>query len=306
MAIDDPRAVSRLVSRLFPQWRGPTIERATEGVSTRVYRLRHGGDTYYLRVLPEAGASLAPEALVHRLLRERGARVPDVLCVEDCSPELQSSTMVTTEVPGGPAQDCRGEELDGVLRAAGRDLAIANSLPVQGFGWIRRSGSELSRLEGELPVWRDLVQEHTAGLALVAAEKLLAPHEVELVEETVRVFGARFDVAHARLAHGDLDLTHIYHENGRYTGIIDWGEIRGADPFYDLAHLRIENGDALPALLAGYDTLSPLPADGQQRLQFSSLYVAVGRLARRLGKGRRGPVDALDLAAIREALAALQ
>ncbi len=293
------------MARLLPEWPRPSIERVSAGVSTRVYRLRHGGDTYYLRVLPEEGASLSPEALVHRLLRERGASVPEVLCVEDRSPELGCSTMVTTEVPGGPAQERRCDDVRRVLQAAGRDLAIANSLPVQGFGWIRRSGSGLSHLEGELPAWPDLVQEHTASLGLVAEAELLTAHEVEQVEEAARAGSARFDVAQARLVHGDLDLTHIYQENGRYTGIIDWGEVRGADPFYDLAHLRIENKEAFPGLLAGYTSLLPLPADAEQRMQFACLYVAIARLGRRLRRGWRGAADALDVAAIREALAVL-
>lgn len=41
------------------------------------------------------------------------------------------------------------------------------------------------------------------------------------------------------LAHGDFDTTHIYQDNGRYTGIIDFGEIRGADRWYDLGYFHM-------------------------------------------------------------------
>ena len=44
--------------------------------------------------------------------------------------------------------------------------------------------------------------------------------------------------ATAWLAHGDFDCSHIYVADGRYSGIIDFGEIRGANPWYDLAQFR--------------------------------------------------------------------
>jgi hypothetical protein len=47
---------------------------------------------------------------------------------------------------------------------------------------------------------------------------------------------------YAYLAHGDFDLTHIFQRNGHYTGIIDFGEIMGSSPFYDLGHFKLHDG----------------------------------------------------------------
>jgi hypothetical protein len=44
------------------------------------------------------------------------------------------------------------------------------------------------------------------------------------------------------MPYGDLDLTHIYCQDGHYTGIIDLGEIRGTGPYYDLGHFRFHDG----------------------------------------------------------------
>lgn len=63
----DSSLLDPLLMRVFPA--GPThVERVAEGVSTWVYRIRYRDSTFYLRVLPEAGASFAPEVAVHTAL----------------------------------------------------------------------------------------------------------------------------------------------------------------------------------------------------------------------------------------------
>ena len=47
----------------------------------------------------------------------------------------------------------------------------------------------------------------------------------------------------ACLAHGDFDLTHIWLDGqGRYAGIIDFGEMRGAGRYFDLGHFLLHDG----------------------------------------------------------------
>ena len=52
---------------------------------------------------------------------------------------------------------------------------------------------------------------------------------------------ARSDDPPSRLAHGDFDATHIYQRDGLYTGVIDFGEMRGAEPHYDLAYFLVQD-----------------------------------------------------------------
>lgn len=76
-------------------------------------------------------------------------------------------------------------------------------------------------------------------------------------------------------------------QDGHYAGIIDFGEIRGTDAWYDLGHVRMHDGETVPMLLLdwlveGYGSVTPLPADACQRIAFASLMIAVRALARRL------------------------
>ncbi len=75
---------------------------------------------------------------------------------------------------------------------------------------------------------------------------MLSPADVRSVRCVVRRYAAWLRDDQARLAHGDFDTTHIYEKNCRYSGIIDFGEIRGAEPLYDLGHFQLHDGERLP------------------------------------------------------------
>jgi hypothetical protein len=54
----DVQHIQEVVKKIFPQ--SPArVERVTEGVSTYVYRIIFAHETFYMRVLPEEGASFS-------------------------------------------------------------------------------------------------------------------------------------------------------------------------------------------------------------------------------------------------------
>jgi aminoglycoside phosphotransferase (APT) family kinase protein len=53
--------------------------------------------------------------------------------------------------------------------------------------------------------------------------------------------------------HGDLQITHVFVELDRVTGILDWSEAAQGDALYDLATLTLAHEERLDAVLAGYD-----------------------------------------------------
>lgn len=79
-----------------------------------------------------------------------------------------------------------------------------------------------------------------ADLALLGRTVLIRA-ETAAVAATIARHDAWLHGDDARLAHGDLDLIHIYQDKGEYTGIIDFGEIRGADRLYDLGHFNLHD-----------------------------------------------------------------
>jgi aminoglycoside phosphotransferase len=282
--------IEALVAQVFPCTVSSHVERVEEGVSTYVYRVYRGNELFYLRVLPEVNASFAPEVYVHAMLRAKDVKVPEVVYFEHYNEAVQRSVMVTTAIKGKHIGHYHVNEVNrNVLVEAGRDLAIINSVPVKHFGWIRRDISEVTSLEAEFPTCRAFIFEQLEEDLVFLGEHVLNTIEIKAIRGIVDRFGVWLDIEQAWLAHGDFDATHIYQEHGRYTGIIDFGEIRGGDLFYDLGHFQVHDGETLPArvlpyLITGYKEVVHLPQDYEQRIYFSSLLIAIRTLARSMKK----------------------
>jgi len=281
----DPNVLSEIADRVLPGSGRPLVERAAGGVSTPVYRIRRDETTFYLRLAESAEASLVPEAQVHHRLRALGARVPEVIHLEPFDQRLGRSWMVTSAIPGEPiATSHQDVDLEAVLQEAGRDLALINGIEVDGFSWIRRDRPESARLHAELPTLRAYVLDDLER-QLDALGSFVAAGDSERLRDVVVGNNELFDSTQAFLAHGDFDASHIYHVDGDYSGIIDFGEIRGVDRWYDLGHFALHDGEQvprtlLPHLLAGYGEVTVLPPDHVARIRLWALLVGVRTLAR--------------------------
>ncbi len=290
--------ITDLVKSVFATPEHLTIERVREGQSTEVYRIHRSSSVFYLRILPELDASFAPEVYVHTMLRAHGLCVPEVVYFEHLHPTLQRSVMITTEIPGQAiGYGSHADDVHPIIRHAGRELARINTVKVNGFGWIQHDKSRVDELQAEYTTYAEWLQQHFAEpLAVLGQRRVLAPRAVATIRlmlaEAVELFGEEPSV----LAHGDFDVTHIYQHNGHYTGIIDFGEIRGANQYYDLGHFQIENPALLPDLLEGYARMTVLPPDVMRRILVTSVLIATRRLGRRIA--RSGDIYAPDLAAI--------
>lgn len=215
----DGKRLAALVRRAFGD-ADVSLERTPEGVSAQVYRVTKASQIFYLRVAEDAAQDLRVDAEVHHELFRRGVRVPEVTCAD-------AEWLVMTEVPGAPVTADEPE----VARAAGRDLARLNQVPAPGFGWIREP----------LPSYADFVVSYLpAHLPPLWSAATRAAIEAEVAAER-RVLRPR-----ACLAHGDFDATQIFAHGGRYTGVIDLGELRGTEPTFDLGHFYLQHGGDSP------------------------------------------------------------
>jgi aminoglycoside phosphotransferase (APT) family kinase protein len=313
----DLQALADLVGRIFPPPGSCRIERTESGTSTQVYRIRRGGDVFYLRIAENRAASLGPEVRVHEVLRARGVRVPAVVHFESFEERLARSVMVTEEIPGAPLADCStGEAAAEVLRAAGRDLAVLNGVPVRGFGWIERTAHGGGPLQAGHGTFRSFALEGLDDDLALLGRAVWTPAESAAIRGMINRRDYWLHVDQAWLAHGDFDVSHIYQRDGRYTGIIDFGEIRGAHRLYDLGHLHAhdaawQDGElvprtTLPALLEGYAEVVPLPPDHRAQISLVSVLIGIHAMARNV---RRHPPNAYQrhlASTIRSNVASLQ
>jgi aminoglycoside phosphotransferase (APT) family kinase protein len=291
----DPDVLTGLVRESFPRARSVSVQQAPgSGAVMVVHRAVVDGVRYYLRLAEEADQDLTTDALVLDRLRARDVRVPEAVAVSPATAAFPRSWMIMTEIPGHSiARHGTDEQARRAATAAGRDTAVINSVPVAGFGWLRRDGAE--QLTAELPGYRQFVVSY-----------LPAPWPGRLRD----VFdGRQLDALHAlvideqdrplrlgHLVHGDLDVTHIYVHAGRYSGVIDFGEMRGADPYFDLGHFLLHDGETRPArlfsyFLAGYLQVTPLPDGHGQAIRTSAILLGLRQLSRWLSPERGYPLS---------------
>ena len=289
----DPRALAGLVREAFPGVSSVFVTPASGGRLVVVYRAVVDGVLYYLRLAEDPGQDMTTDALVLKRLRARGVRVPEVVATSPPAAGFPRSWMIMTGIPGGSIADGgTDEEARQAAAAAGRDAAVINSVPVAGFGWVRRDGSP--RLAAELPSYRQFAVSDLPAPWPGALRDAFGPRQLRALRELAAAEQDRpLRVGH--LAHGDLDATHVYVHAGRYSGIIDFGEMRGADPYFDLGHFLLHDGETRPArlfgsFLNGYCQVSPLPEDHMEAIRASAILLGLRQLSHWLSPERAYPL----------------
>lgn len=285
----DLDVLTGLVREAFPRASSVSIGRASGGRVVVVYRATVDGVRYYLRLAEEAGEDLTTDALVLERLRALDVRVPGVVAASPRTAALPFSWMIMTEIPGRSlARGGTDDEAGQAATAAGRDVAVINSVLVAGFGWLQRDGSE--QLTAELPSYSQFAGSYLPNPWPGRLGKLFDQRQLEVLHALVAAEKDR-PLRGGHLAHGDLDVTHIYVHAGRYSGIIDFGEMRGADAHFDLGHFLLHDGETRPAslfssFLKGYLQVSPLTDGYREAIRTSAILLGLRQLSRWLGPER--------------------
>jgi aminoglycoside phosphotransferase (APT) family kinase protein len=263
------------------------VELAAGGTFTLVYRIIYPNETYYLRMLPYSGESFAAEAAVHAQLCQRHVKVPEVIYFEHCNETLQRSVLITTELKGCPisqSTSLREDELQAIVREAGRDLACINTLPVAGFGWMR-GRTETESFSAPFRSLRAFVLSNWKSSINALANNVLSASEMSMLEQVLARYDSWLEREPSHLAHGDFSARHIYQNDGQYTGVIDFTDCQGATSWYDLGYFHMCDGDGgfFPyhlesALLHGYQEVLSLPFNYERYIRLTSILIIVGRI----------------------------
>lgn len=261
------------------------------GSSTPVFRVEANGEVGFARLGEYAGDRRVGEITAHRHLVALGLPVPRILDYEHEPPELDRSIVLTTRIPGIPLADVSETAgLEEVGYAAGITLAWINRAPVNGYGWAMGITDD-AMLRAEHATRQEWTTEYVDAVARLGASGCLPSGLADRARAAVEAWAVLPDDGVAHLAHGDLDATHIYiDETTRaFTGIIDLGEIRGADRLYDLGHLLLHDGEAgrpavFPHVLDGYREVEPLPDDVMARIRLQAIAIVTRAAAIQLDR----------------------
>ena len=254
-----------------------SVERVPRDWSTYVFCVKTRTETFYIRFLPE-DASFAAEVLAHNILLEKGVVVPRVIAWEHRNEAAGLSVMITEEIPGVSVEnEWPPEKTREILNQAGRQIALVNEVPVDGFGWIDRDSYHI--LKGVQSSFNDFFNEGLADGLDILDQFDFSNSEITRIIDLIEVARRILDTENAVLVHGDFDSSHIFHNDGNYTGIIDFGEIRGCNRIWDLATCLLFDGQQRPQayeyVVEGYREVVPLIDDDLYGMELFVLYRTV-------------------------------
>jgi Ser/Thr protein kinase RdoA (MazF antagonist) len=264
-------------------------------VAAQVYRVQAAERVVYVRIAEEDHEDLSVDAALLEHLRGEGLHVPAVVHVEPFDQDLGRSVLIMGEIAGEPLAQCRDKRAARrVVRAAGRELATLNGVGVAGFGWARRR-APVWPLRATFRDYAEFVVSYLPDPWPGPLAALFSAWELDRLWELV-ASERRRELAGAWLAHGDFDTSPIFQADGSYTGLIDFGEIRGTEPLFDLGHFLLQEQEHTPIplvddLLAGYGEVVALPDGHEELIRRSAVLLGLRQLARWLGPFRNLPSD---------------
>jgi aminoglycoside phosphotransferase len=122
--------------------------------------------------------------------------------------------------------------------------------------WAAAGAAARMLHDAPLPPWSGLTLDALAS-RLEAECDLLTRNGIlptDLVTRNRRVAEAALRPWARVFTHGDLQVDHVFIDDDKITGVVDWSEAGQGDPLYDLATLTLGHEDRLGDVLAGYGT----------------------------------------------------
>lgn len=252
-----------------------SVNRVSQGCSTFVYRIKTKAGTYYARYLPE-NASFAAEVTAHKHMTAAGVSVPPVIAFLHREEKSGLSMMLAGEIPGASMEEAYPKQnAADILREAGKHLALMHTIPVDGFGWIDRNSYDA--LKGEKSSFREYFEDYLADDLATLQYYDFTDAQRSQIQDYMAQAQKLLDVSQPVLVHGDFDATHIFHAAGKFTGFIDFGEIRGNNRLFDLGmfayHDFTLNRSAYPHLIAGYREIAGLDDSDLYAAELMALFI---------------------------------
>lgn len=219
----------------LPQKLPPQLTRAISGYARREIHLglspskvflleAENKDSLYLKVSPRLpGFSLLQEKLNLEWLENR-LPVPKVLLFAEYA---DTDYLLLSELPGIPASDDSLKiDIPGVIEQLVSGLKMIHSLPIENCPFDTRAGAVIElvreRIAKELVDTSDFDEERKGKTA------------EDIFKELFKTMPANEDKV---FTHGDYCVPNVILNDGKLSGIVDWGNAGTADRYQDLALL---------------------------------------------------------------------
>jgi len=270
------------------------LRRLVVGDENEVYRVDvDDAGAVYVRIQRPGATGFDPELWAMGLARDAGIPVPALLGrgpIESADGGVRDA-MVIAAATGTQLSELlptlTSDDRRLVMHNIGTTVAELHAVGTPGVGRPDPAGvwpaveDEAARYLGECR--RQIAYLERAGLARV---------EIDAVDQLIGTSPDTPTRANPVLCHGDLHAAHVFLDDHRVTGIIDWGLWHGGSIIDDLSSMSMvhDQGD-VDAILAAHGPPIGVGDDLRDRLALSVVHQALGHIAWHVDIGNERGVD---------------
>jgi aminoglycoside phosphotransferase (APT) family kinase protein len=262
------------------------VQRVHAFATNAVYKVEAGGHRLVVKASAMPGA-LRGEMWACAQGLGAGCAAPAVLGVGPLGSGASMSAFIMRLIDGVPLAGPHP-----VLREVGVRLRQLHEVRVPGFGsmsdasWDDTGGFSLRHGS-----WRGFLEGVVGEVRALAGSYAVAGAVANAAAGAVDARGeALAAVEVGSLCHGDLKVGHVFVDDDRLAGVIDWGDALVGDPIWDLARFAHRaDASSFSLLLEGYDPGGMLVDELAWRIPlYSALWILVDAIVHHRLGGRVG------------------
>lgn len=236
-------------------------QRVVAGEANEVYRIiTTGGLIVFLRIARKSKPEFDQEVWAINQAKKIGLPVPEVLLVKHLTIDGRlTSFCIQRKLPGQVMErgsfDYRTLDKTAfrkLMNQAGFLLSKIHSIKTKGFGDLNGNGEGKYK---SLKTFWPINAKHEKEYVNMAKNIRFPEDKMIKIFEVIRKKVSEFpDSTVSILNHGDYGLKHLMYDGKNICGILDWGEVSGNSPIYDLVRWDYWFGDQIPTewLIEGY------------------------------------------------------
>ncbi|MEQ8627045.1 aminoglycoside phosphotransferase family protein [Ekhidna sp.] len=274
---------SKILQKETPKNKVDFLEEVEAGNTSTVYKINCRKKIYYLKMYTKGSAEI--ENFILKELSKVTHVVPRVVGASDRN---EKSFILLEEAVGEEIYKNTSNFANRkLLNSFGKELAKIHSIHTFQFG-------KIEKIQNNMLFGTSILQEKTISaefrndLITLLNFELVDRHTVYFLEKIVLENLSLSITGNPRLAHADLSMNHVFVQDNRVSGIIDFGNARSSDIHYDFAIINLEWNCDINAIIEGY-MLNNKNEFSIRKMNYFTILAGVSRISWCLRDGMLSP-----------------